>query len=93
MTKYEVMKEKVDKLEDTIHKQSVIFTDMVIMFTLLLEKKIINMDELQERRNQLQEGIADEKGKEASSDNDGSKESTEGHTVQPEDTESDESSS
>jgi len=93
MTKYDILKKKVKGLEDTIVKQSQIFTDMVIMFTLLLEKKVITIEELQERRNQLQEGIADEKGKEASSDNDGSKESTEGHTVQPEDTESDESSS
>ena len=93
MTKYEVMKEKVDKLEDTIHKQSVIFTDMVIMFTLLLEKKIINMDELQERRNQLREAKDGNQSKEASSDNDGSKESTEGHTVESEDSGADEGSS
>ena len=93
MTKYEVMKEKVDKLEDTIHKQSVIFTDMVIMFTLLLEKKIINIDELQERRNQLREAKDGNQSKEASSNDDRPEKSTEGHTVESEDSGADEGSS
>jgi len=53
--KYDLLKERVLALEETNKTQAQVFTDMVILFTLLMDKKVVTMEELQDRRQQLQD--------------------------------------
>lgn len=68
MTKYEILKEKVNDLEsdiaaikETIVRQSGLFTDFVVMFTILLNKKVLTIEELNEEKDKLRKEKQDEK--------------------------------
>jgi len=91
----------VKAVEETMYKQSDIFSDMVIMFTVLLENGVITIEELNKRREELQElkmkGVRNEEtnteDNTEDSNDDKSEEIAEGCGIQPEEAKSDESSS
>ena len=96
-TKYDLLKGRVKAVEETMYKQSDIFSDMVIMFTVLLENGVITIEELNKRREELQElkmkGVRNEETNTEDSNDDKSEEIAEGCGIQPEEAKSDESSS
>lgn len=78
--KYDLLKERVQTLEETIAKQSSLMTDMVLMFTILLEKEVLTLKELE-----------DEKDKHFNTNNNQNQSSPEGCSIQSEEARSDES--